>query len=274
MDTIVGMFWNKNEADILEYTLDKALKSVDSLFIADDGSTDRSWEIIESFAKQNASKVEHIQCKPNKSDPAQRVSVFNEIRRRYKPENTWVQIIESDICILDTDIKEAIATHAVDSVGMGWHMLNAVRKAGEWTKEIDTYPNWTMPINELMPWGHWTEVMTYTFRPLPDLYYIPGIWRPWPSGFSRYTSKPVDSYRKRASSPLLAHYGFRGPTHFYNKYKHMGKRHRKYTNWNIEDRESILETVPYFNGSWNTDVFEMGREGWIDWLRRRGGYEN
>jgi len=270
---IVGIFWNKNEADLLPFTLERAAKAVDSLFIADDGSTDKSWDIIQSFASSHKDKVEHIQQRPNKNDPAQRQVLLDEIRRRYKPEDTWVQIIESDICVLDTDVKEIIKTKAVADIGVSWHMINAVRKMGEW-EGIDTYPNWSMPVTELMPWGHWVEVMLYSFRPLPGLIYNPGVWRPWPSGFSRYTSAPLKTSRKELDSPLLSHYGFRGPTHFHLKYKNMGKFHRRYKNWNLENPKTVLETVPYFNGQWNSDVFEMSRAGWVDWLRRRGIYEN
>ena len=71
-DHIVGMFWNKSEADLLLFTLERAIKAVDSLVIADDGSTDKSWDIIQSFSNAHKDKVEHIQQKPSKNDPAQR----------------------------------------------------------------------------------------------------------------------------------------------------------------------------------------------------------
>ena len=36
---IIGMMWNKNEGDILEEIIEAALSRVDTLFVADDGST-------------------------------------------------------------------------------------------------------------------------------------------------------------------------------------------------------------------------------------------
>ena len=124
---IVGMFWNKGEGDILEEILLNALPHVDSMFIADDGSTDNSWDIIQSIAKAHPDKVEHIQQKPNPNDKAQRNALLNEIRRRYKPEDTWVQIMESDIMILDTDIKQAIKDWAIEDIAVEWQALNALR---------------------------------------------------------------------------------------------------------------------------------------------------
>ena len=104
--------------------------------------------------------------------------------------------------------------------------------------------------------------MTYTFRPLPDLHYQSGIWRPWPSGFSRYYSGTIDVDQRDADTPLLAHYGFRGPTHFKKKYATMGGRHRRYQTWNLTSRETILQTVPFFNGDWNGKAYPMNRQGW------------
>lgn len=260
---VVGMMWNKNEGDILEETIIAALPRVDSLFIADDGSTDRSWSIIQAMQAFD-SRIEHIQQKPNKNDPAQRQSLLDEIRRRYKPEDTWVQVIESDIMILDTDVRWAIENYADShNLAVSWQALNAVRDPGTWS-EVDTYPNWGPLITEIMPKAHFMETMTYTFRPLPGLNYQPGRWRPWPSGWTKYSKDPVMNKGRRPDSPLLAHYGYRGPTHFYKKYQSMGAHHKRYLNWKLGSVEEVEKTVAFFNGDWNNPrkTIEMSREGW------------
>ncbi len=267
MTNIVGMFWNHNEADIVEETLTEAIKHVDSLFVADDHSTDNSLAIIESFAAKN-SKVEYVRSKrDNPNDKGQRQSLLTEIQRRYKPEDTWVQIIESDIMILDTDIREALNNWAQADVGMSWQTLNAARKANTWG-EADTYPNWEKPIKEIMPYAHWMEVMLYTFRPLPKVHYDLDRWRPWPQGLGNYGFKEVK--RRALDAPLLAHYGYRGPTQFYEKFKRLGKTggfHPKYKKWDLRSVESVSRTVSFFNGHWNGDVFPMSREGWVAWRK-------
>lgn len=253
MDKIVGMMWNRNEGDILEEIIEAALPHVDSLFIADDGSTDNSWEIIKGFAERRKDKIEYIRNHrdvPN--DQGQRQSLLNEIRRRYKPENTWVQIVESDIMIVATNIRNALAEFAVDDIAMTWQVLNAVRPTGTW-KEIDTYPNWTKPIKEIMYNHHRLEIMLYTFRPLAALYYEP-IWRPWPKGFSKYTTKPVKVFKKgNPKSPLLGHFGYRGPTHLHKKFNPQGLNPCISRNgvWDFSTIETIEKTVPFFNGGWN-----------------------
>lgn len=56
-EAIVGMFWNLNEQDLLPFTLPAALEKVDQLFIADDGSTDGSWEFIQDFQRLNKDNI-------------------------------------------------------------------------------------------------------------------------------------------------------------------------------------------------------------------------
>lgn len=244
-DQFIGMMFCLNEADILEETIADAASKVDQLYIADDGSTDRSWEIIQA-CKSRIQNITQIQQIPNKRDPGQKQSLLNKIQKRFRHEDTWVQIIEADIFLLNEPKK--ITQYAVDDLGITWNTLNAVRKPGTW-KEVDTYPNWDRSIREIMPYAHWMEVMLYTFRPMPRLFYGRS-WRPWPNQFSKYTSKKMKLDRREArNNPTLLHCGYRGPTHFYNKYKHMGKRHKKYRNWDLSSPESIERTVPFF-GAW------------------------
>ncbi len=258
-DNIVGMMWNKNEGDILEEVIDAAVGKVDTLMIADDGSTDGSWDIIKSAARRHPS-IEHVQQSPDKRDAGQRQSLLNLIRSRYKPEDTWVQVIESDIMILDTDVRSAIKEWAHEDLGVTWQLLNAARKPGTWG-EADTYPNWEAPIVDLMPFAHWIEHMLYTWRPLPGLYYAQDTWRPWPSGWARYvTEPPLKRGKKGPDSPLLAHYGYRGPVHFKHKYK--DKKFHKYPSWDLTSVDTVRDTVYFFNGQWNNSLVSMSRKGW------------
>jgi glycosyltransferase involved in cell wall biosynthesis len=274
---IVGMMWNKNEGDILEEVIYSALDHVDSLVIADDGSTDNSWDIIQYFSKAHREKVEHIQQNPNKGDPAQRQQLLNVIRDRYKPEDTWVQIIESDIMILDTDIRLALKLRSND-VRMTWQLLNASPAPGQGKWDgIDEFPNWSKPIQDIMTHAHKLELMPYTFRPFKELWYSDsGPWRPWPKGFSKLSQAPEK--RSNEYTPLLAHYGYRGPTHFYEKYKPMGKRHHRYPTWDLTSVESVKETVYFFNNTWARYAWPMSRYGWMnrknrtktEWVEGRG----
>jgi len=120
VDNIIGMMWNRNEGDILEEIIDAALPHVDSMFIADDGSSDDSWPYIQSIARRRPDKIEYIRNTRNNSVDRQRTPMLDEIRKRYKAENTWVQIFESDIMVVDTDISIAIDEYAVDNLALTW----------------------------------------------------------------------------------------------------------------------------------------------------------
>lgn len=264
-DHIVGIMWARNEADIVEETITDGLRHVDTLMIAEDGSTDRTWDIIQSLAKEYP-QIEHIQQKPTPGDPAQREALLNEVRRRYRPEDTWVMALESDLLILDTDIRAALAQYARHDLAMTWILLNGVRPVGTWLGPdgVDTYPNWgDQSIREVLPLAHYMEIMASTFRPLPKLHYVASPWRPWPLGFSSYTSKPVKVRPRGENAPLLFHAGYRGPTHFHRKYASHGKRHRRYHSWRTDSPENANRTVPYFNGTYSDKAFPASREGWL-----------
>jgi glycosyltransferase involved in cell wall biosynthesis len=258
---IVGMMWNKNEGDIIADTISSALENVDTLVIADDGSSDNSWDVIQGFAAHHP-EIEHIQRNPSKSDKGQRQALLDVIRSRYRGEDTWVQILESDIMVMDTDIRHAIKERS-NGVALEWVLLNAVLDPTKDWDSWDTYPSWGRPIQQILTHGHKIEKMTYTFRPFKELYYSGSTaWRPWPQGFSRLS--PSKREISNNYTPLLAHYGYRGPTHVYEKYSQSGRFHQKYRSWDFASPESVKATVSFFNGEWNSHARPMSREGWLN----------
>lgn len=268
---IVGLMFCKNEGDILAQVIEAALPKVDSLMIADDGSTDNSWDIIQLFAEARKDKIEHIRQLPDPKDKGQRQALLDKIKKRYKPENTWVQIIESDVILLDTDVREAIKNRAVHDMAVTWAMINACRYPGASWKEVDTYPQWQIPLNQLMPQAHFLEHLLYTFRPLPKISYGDFRWRPYPRGFTHYKTGPIKAGPVKAAmswdnTPLLLHVGYRGPTHYYEKFKNsgMGRFHSRYPTWDLSSPESVLATVGFFNDTWNKNAFPASRQGWIN----------
>lgn len=259
--------WAKNEGDLVHETIADAVKHVDTLMVADDGSTDHTWKVIQKAKQLYPDKIEHIQQQPNPKDKGQRTALLNEVRRRYRAEDTWVQVIEGDVFLLDTDVR-AVTAAASDKVALSWQTLNACRRSGTWS-DVDAWPFWPSSIRDIMPLAHWMEVMLYTFRPFDKLYYAQDTWRPWPKGFSYYSSEPVKIYTKFPDSPLVLHVGYRGPTHFYAKYRTMGSNHPKYRDWKLGSPSEVEQTVAYFNGTWNDRSFEASRKGWQEWMTSR-----
>lgn len=249
------MMFNHNEGDILEQTIRDALKHVDELLVVDDRSTDNSWEIIKGYK----SKLAYI----NRYSPAhaeyppemwQRQHLLDKIKQMYGTKDTWVQIIESDIMILDTCVRTAISTSNSD-IMVTWFMLNATRKSWD---GYDNYPEWKTPIRQVMDYGYVFERTLYTFRPLPGIRYT-RAWRPFPQGFERYgitklhrldknPSEKSSILRGSGKAPLLAHFSHRGPKHYACK-KGDGKEDR----W--------FGDQPMLN-SGKCEVFPLSRQGW------------
>lgn len=270
-ENIVGVMWCRNEGDLLPHTIPAALEQVDCLMIVDDDSTDNSWDVIKSFD----SKLEYAVRRTDKIQPGTHERLFarqhllEETRRRFGYKNTWVQIIESDTALLDTDVKLAIARYARDDVMVPWHMVNAVRR--EWTDEYDLprIPD-NMPLDEFYDGAHWMEQLAcYTFRPLPSIHYTERP-TPWPRGFSSHQTSdgPKGKMRKYDDTPLVIHYGFRSPTFYFNKMG--GKPNRKYKDWDLSSPASVRRTVPFYNGTYNnapTTFDSISRAGWCGSLR-------
>jgi glycosyltransferase involved in cell wall biosynthesis len=259
---LIGMLWTRNEADIIEEVIVAAARQVDALFVADGHSTDGSWQLIRSLQRR-FKNIEHVQQENESEDRAQRNSLLDKIRERYKPEDTWVQVFEGDMFTLETDIRTAIRDYAVEDMGVPWFALNACRLRGTWAG-VDRYPDWPGMIRETMPYAHYMETLLYSFRPLPELRFVQKYWRPWPRGFSHYTSQNLFLQPCGREMPLLLHVGYRGPKHFYSKYGGPNKQqHQKYESWNLSTPESIEKTVYFFNGVWNAEAVPATRAAWI-----------
>jgi glycosyltransferase involved in cell wall biosynthesis len=256
MDNIVAIMFAKDEADIISTTITEAMKVVDSIFISDDGSVDGTWDIIKYYKQAYPSKIEYIRQEPDPNDQGQRNSLLNEIRRRYKPENTWVQTIEADIILYTKDLRELISRCNRQNVCMNWHNMNAVRD--DWTDIHQFYPHWPEAIQKIMPNFHWLEEFSsYTYRPMPELYFDP-VWRPWPRGLS-YHLKPEGPRTRRCKldgnkTPLTLHYGYRGPTHLMTKWNRLKVKPTKpFTKYGFDytSIDTLMKTFYCFNGVYN-----------------------
>jgi len=205
---VVGVMWARNEADLLPYTMEKALKQVDTLLFIDNGSTDNTYDIAKSFKLEYCVRAADV---GSDASTASRQHLLEEVRRRFGWKDTWVQVIESDSELLETDVRQAIKKFSIDDVSVIWHMLNSLDGK-----------------------AFWYELLTYTYRPLPELAYE-AKRLPWPKGFGRYVSGKK-WHHQEPDSPLILHYGFRTRT------------------------QQIYDAKP-------SPLFEASRAGWSDWLK-------
>ena len=266
----------KNEIDILPYTLPEALKHVDSMFISDDGSIDGSWELIQYFKQKYPDKIEYIRQEPSEFDQGQRSALLIEIQKRYKAENTWVQVIESDVFLHTTDLRTLISTTCRNDISVDWCFMNATRR--DWIGVHEFYPHWPEDIRVIMPLFHKMETLLYTYRPLPGLYFEQ-TWRPAPKGFGVYYAQHEPYSRRRRSldtrgrTPLALHYGYRGPTHMLTKWNRRAVRPESNVTRHGEDYtsiETLMKTSPYLNGDFNRDWYRTSTDPRVSWQKSKG----
>ena len=258
-DKIIGIMWNKNEADILDETLTKALPLVDHLLVADDDSDDSSWDIIRSHKSELAyiSRYSEATNKSYSKDNWQRSSLLDKAVEMYG-RDIWIQVMESDLIAIDTDIREQVETREnIQGAAIWWINVEAVRR--EWRSEDEMYPNWDKSIQEVMPWGHILEKAPYTWRPHPDVYF-PTRWQPHPCGLDKYGGPGGEWHVKKshckASTPLWGHYNIRGRKHFDIRYQHALANSKAKAK-----RELVAFTVPQ-DSKFDAHLFKLNREEW------------
>jgi len=272
---LIGITWCRNEADLLPFTLPAAIKAVDKLLIIDDDSTDNSYDIIKAHAKDLEYYTTRSDLQMQKPGKDSRQHLLDEVIRRFGQKDTWVQVIESDTIVMETDIKAKIEQYKVDDLSCQWHLLNACRK--EWNEDYKVLPFFTADRSpwEQLPYFHWMERMAYSFRALDKLHYTERR-TPWPQGFSHYTTSGKIRKTKNHDSPLVMHYGFRNPAFYFKKMEALGRLTggSKNPTWRFGSVEEVRDTVPFFNGAWNgtPDSFPGTRQGWCDWVDFRTEY--
>ena len=258
-DPIIGIMWNKNEADILDETITKALPLVDHLLISDDDSDDHSWDIIRShksslaYHARRSEQSEHVEA-----DRWQRQHLLDKAVELYG-RNVWIQVIESDLIAIDVNLKEQLDNPAnLHGIGLWWITLEAVRK--EWTPEFEQYPNWDRSIQKIMPDCHILEKAPYTWRPYEGVEFG-RKWNPVPHGLDKHGPMMGGEWRVRRpickpDIPLWGHYNIRGRKHFNSKYRHFDVNSKA-----KDKRELVAFEIPRTRPEM---IFPLTRNAWVE----------
>lgn len=248
---VIGIMWSWNQGDILEEVVTEAIKSVDQLLVVDDGSSDNSVEILSSFNLPYLSKWGENNPNHYSKRLWRRQHLLDKAVEMYGRE-IWIQVIESDMILLDTNIKDYIKDET--KVALNCIMCNMGQK-NLWPEELDSlYPNWGRTIKDIMPDGYVDEVYPSTFRPLEKVMFDSNTISQWPIGLDNYGFKYLNPYLLKRpnnpyidwTAPILAHYGYRG-TRFYKWYMEKKGEDIIKKGVDLSSRESILSTVRAFN---------------------------
>jgi glycosyltransferase involved in cell wall biosynthesis len=84
----------KDEEDIIEQTLAHAVRYCDKIYVLDNGSSDQSWQIVQSLQKRYSSIIPFGQTSAPWQDGL-RAIVYNELHHRLSDDDWWL-ILDSD----------------------------------------------------------------------------------------------------------------------------------------------------------------------------------
>lgn len=91
---LYGLCVVKDEDDIIAQTLTYATRCCDKIFVLDNGSSDETWQIVQSLGKQNPEIVPFGRT-PEPWRDGLRSIVYNEVHRKISNEDWWL-ILDSD----------------------------------------------------------------------------------------------------------------------------------------------------------------------------------
>jgi glycosyltransferase involved in cell wall biosynthesis len=234
-DTTVGVFCIKNEIDTIEDVLNET--DCDHIFVWDDGSTDGTWELVQSHPKvdfkvcrSEVDKSSYIWRKPYPG----RVWLLDKIKKEfnYRKERVWNVAYDGDYYFLNS--PKEFCNSEYDSCA-GW-VINMVRHRAEgWSEEIDTYPNWN--IKELLTYGYFIERRPFAWVVTDKLNFHRF---PWPR--SRGIQNPISPNCISRDSVFCLHYGKRSPNYHLHQYKDKTP-----PCCGSKDRSSVIENCRYYS---------------------------
>jgi len=97
---IHGICLIKNEADIVEFTLRRALNWCDHIYVLDNGSTDGTWEKVQVLARSHPAIVP-FQSNAEPFNDGLRSRVFNQFKDLALPGDWWCRLDADEIYIDD-----------------------------------------------------------------------------------------------------------------------------------------------------------------------------
>lgn len=116
----------KDEAPyILEWIAHHRLQGIHEIYIADNGSTDGTWDMLDALRKAG---VVHLMAYRTRSDEKPQLSAYRELLARYREEVEWLAFIDCDEFITPTRPSMTLATmiaslgadQSVGGIALNW----------------------------------------------------------------------------------------------------------------------------------------------------------
>jgi len=155
-----GITLIKNEADIIEYSLNKASEWADKLFVFDNGSTDGTWEIVQGMKNE---KVIPVISDPCTFKDSLRGNLYNVFKDELE-DGDWVVIQDGDEFFFD-DPREF-----VKKVSLKYHFVGGKKIdyfiTKEDIKEFDVGPKFENNLDKIKYYNpeSWSEPRLIRYR--------------------------------------------------------------------------------------------------------------
>jgi len=192
----------KNEADVLEPALRAALTWCDHIYVFDNGSTDGSWEIVQTLARQHPAIVPYRHEDVPFRDGL-RSAIFNRFRDQAKIGDWWCLLPADEFYV---DDPRVFLTKVRPPYGIVWDASISYyfssEDAARYRRDPALYSD-AIPVQERIRYylSHWSEIRF--FRHDPALH--------WPDHSRDLPPNLETLFRHYPVRILLRHYAYRSP---------------------------------------------------------------
>lgn len=253
---IHGICIVKDEADIMEACLTKALEWCDQIYVFDNGSTDGTWELVKNMARRHPAIVPYKQDAQVFKDSL-RYEIFQAFRGRAKPGDWWCRLDADEFYVDNPRVflaKIPLRYGLVVTVSITYYFTD--RDAERYEADPELFLK--QPLEERIRHylAHWSEPRF--FRHSADL-----TWREDDGGFPAAAAQ-MQIYPVRI---WLRHYQYRSPEQIERRLRtrwpaiQAGRfRHEAVSNWSdgvamIRKGRLKLNAAPEFaSHSWRDRV--------------------
>lgn len=215
----------KNEVDVVGYVLKDAEKWADKIFILDNGSTDGTWELIQSL-KNNV--ITPWKQYFGEYHNGLRADVYNEFKHLCQPGDWWCYKLDADEFFVD-DPREFLASLPATDTWVSKQSID-YKLTKEDVEEYTFTDNFETD----------KEFLKYYYVPM----YSEGRFFKYRKGL-KWTNEVTSHYPAHAgvmsdSKILVRHYQFRSPNQIMNRIKtrHAAEAFKVKRSWGSEQSEN------------------------------------
>lgn len=192
----------KNEADVIEESLRAAARWCDHIYVWDNGSTDGTWEIVNSLSRSVEQIVPWKQQDTTFGDGL-RGEIFREFRHRASDDDWWCLLPADEFYVID---PRAFLSGVPERYGVVWYAslsyyFSSVA-ADEYRRDPDAFSD-SIPVAERCRYylAHWSEPRFARHTALAD--WPEDLYAAWPPSINAVEHSPVRI--------LAKHFAYRSP---------------------------------------------------------------